>query len=49
MTLTGVTDISPADAWAVGTSEVGYVQAVHWSGKAWTQVPLPSIGFYGHQ
>jgi hypothetical protein len=49
--LTGVTDISSADAWAIGTTEGGgnYVQIVHWNGKSWSQLAAPSIGFYGKQ
>jgi hypothetical protein len=47
-TLTGVTAISPADAWAVGftgTIEDPHPRAliVHWNGHAWKQVPAPAI------
>lgn len=49
--LTSVTDISSADAWAIGTTEGGgnYVQIVHWNGKSWSQATAPSIGLYGKQ
>jgi hypothetical protein len=47
-TLTGVTAISPADAWAVGftgTIEGRQSRALilHWDGMAWRQVPAPTI------
>jgi hypothetical protein len=49
--LTSVTDISSADAWAVGTTEGGgnYAQIAHWNGKSWSQATAPSIGVYAKQ
>jgi hypothetical protein len=51
VSLTSVTDVSSADAWAIGTTEGGgnYVQIVHWNGKSWRQTATPSIGIYGKQ
>jgi hypothetical protein len=44
--LVGVTDISSTDAWAVG-SDGSAALILHWNGKKWSQVPVPSIGAYG--
>jgi hypothetical protein len=49
-TLSGVDDISPTDAWAVGTSfpdglgvtPAGLTLIEHWNGTAWSIVPSPN-------
>jgi hypothetical protein len=41
--LTGVKVISPADAWAVGTSSPTGAQIVHWNGTVWKQVAVPTL------
>ena len=40
-TLTGVDDLSPTDAWAVGTS-AGLTLIEHWNGTSWSIVPSPN-------
>ena len=45
--LTGVSALSPADAWATGSYEssggtVILTFVLHWNGTRWTQVPAPS-------
>jgi hypothetical protein len=45
-TITAVSAISASDIWAVGIdtqNESGTPALLHWSGAAWTSVPLPSI------
>jgi alpha-tubulin suppressor-like RCC1 family protein len=39
--LAGVDDLSPSDAWAVGTSG-GLTLIEHWNGKSWSIVPSPN-------
>ena len=48
-TLSGVSVLSPSDAWAVGASGHGHTPfspqrtlVLHWNGSHWTQVPAPS-------
>jgi hypothetical protein len=49
--LNGVVEISPTDAWAVGTTIDTITGsfladkpiALHWDGKSWTAVPLPAL------
>ena len=48
-TLSGVSVLSPSDAWAVGASGHGHTPfspqrtlVLHWNGSRWTQVPAPS-------
>jgi hypothetical protein len=41
--LYGVVDLSPTDAWAVGSSFLGSL-ALHWNGRSWVNVPVPSSG-----
>jgi hypothetical protein len=44
--LSSVADISPADAWAVGTIESNTgstALALHWNGKKWSKVPIPVV------
>ncbi len=38
--LYAVTDLSPTDAWAVGSSFLGSL-ALHWNGHSWVNVPVP--------
>jgi hypothetical protein len=38
--LYSVADLSPTNAWAVGTSEFGSL-ALHWNGSSWVDVPVP--------
>ena len=48
--LSGVTEISPANVWAVGssnTSSGGAGLVLHWNGAKWAQVPTPSAGISG--
>jgi hypothetical protein len=40
-TLSGVDDLSPDNAWAVGTSD-GLTLIEHWNGTAWSIVPSPN-------
>jgi hypothetical protein len=40
-TLSGVDDLSPDNAWAVGTSD-GLTLIEHWNGTAWSTVPSPN-------
>jgi hypothetical protein len=51
--LSGVSAISPANAWAVGrftnSANVGQTFIVHWNGTAWSQVPSPNPGPNGDQ
>ncbi|HEY2443021.1 MAG TPA: hypothetical protein VGI31_07805 [Streptosporangiaceae bacterium] len=48
--LTGVTDLSPTNAWAVGQYRTGphgklpNTLALHWDGTSWTQVTTPNPG-----
>jgi hypothetical protein len=51
--LSGVTALSPSDAWAVGSyggfldggkTQVSKTFVVHWNGTSWTQVASPSVG-----
>jgi hypothetical protein len=45
--LYGVADISPTDAWAVGSIEPGnrtQTATLHWDGAAWDTVPSPDPG-----
>lgn len=42
--LTGVVDVSPGNAWAVGRGRTGTLLA-HWNGTSWASVPLPDPGF----
>ncbi len=42
--LTGVADLSPADAWAVGQGGTGGLLE-HWNGAAWSSVALPDPNF----
>jgi hypothetical protein len=45
--LTGVTVISPRDAWAVGDyggQGATHTLIEHWNGTAWRRVPSPSPG-----
>ncbi len=51
--LTGVVALSPANAWAVGyyynaTTQHYDTLALHWNGKAWSQVPSPSPAAENH-
>jgi hypothetical protein len=41
--LNGVKVISPADAWAVGSSSPTGAQLVHWNGSVWRQVAVPAL------
>jgi len=47
-TLTGVSAVSPTDAWAVGIyrdeAEIGHTLALHWDGSRWSQVKTPNPG-----
>jgi len=47
--LSGVTEISPANVWAVGASEGSGSAALvlHWNGMSWARVPTPSSGVSG--
>ena len=48
--LSGVSALSPSDAWAVGLADVfgkNKPLVLHWNGTAWTQVPSPNPGI-GH-
>ena len=45
--LSGVTEISPSNVWAVGsanTSSGSKTLALHWNGTRWAQVPTPNSG-----
>lgn len=42
--VTGVADLGPANAWAVGRSAGGPFLE-HWNGSAWSQVAIPDPGF----
>jgi hypothetical protein len=46
--LTGVSAVSPTDAWAVGSyrdeGEIGQTLALHWDGARWSQVKTPNPG-----
>jgi hypothetical protein len=42
--LTGVADLSPTNAWAVGQGNAGGL-AEHWNGTAWSVVKLPDPNF----
>ena len=46
--LTGVSAVSPTDAWAVGVyrdeDEIGHTLALHWDGTRWSQVKTPNPG-----
>jgi hypothetical protein len=42
--LTGVVDLSPGNAWAVGEGATGALLE-HWNGSTWSTVPLPDTGF----
>jgi hypothetical protein len=44
--LSGVTEISPSNVWAVGASESSGSAALvlHWNGTRWARVPTPSSG-----
>ncbi len=41
--LTGVADLSPTNAWAVGTGNGAILE--HWNGSAWTSVTVPDPDF----
>jgi len=44
--LSGVSALSPSDAWAVGLADVfgkNKPLVLHWNGTAWTQVPSPNL------
>ncbi len=41
--LYSVADLSPTDAWAVGSSFLGSL-ALHWNGRAWVDVAVPGSG-----
>lgn len=41
--LTGVADVSPGNAWAVGRGPSGTILA-HWNGTSWSAVPVPDPG-----
>jgi len=41
--LTGVADLSPTDAWAVGQANSSLLE--HWNGTAWSAVTLPDPSF----
>jgi hypothetical protein len=43
-TLDGVSAVSANDVWAIGNSYHGNF-ALHWAGRAWSQVPMPSVGW----
>ena len=48
--LSGVTEISPTNVWAVGssnTSSGGAGLVLHWNGMRWARVPTPSAGISG--
>jgi len=48
--LSGVTEISPTNVWAVGSSNGSTGSAslvLHWNGTRWAQVPAPSSGISG--
>jgi len=43
--LNGVKDLAPSNAWAVGyASFPETAQILHWDGKVWKQMPVPSLG-----
>jgi hypothetical protein len=42
--LTGVVDLSPTNAWAIGTGSTGGLLE-HWNGTAWSTVTLPDPAF----
>jgi hypothetical protein len=41
VTLNGVADLSPTNAWAVGEGKDARPLAEHWNGSAWSVVPVP--------
>jgi hypothetical protein len=41
--LTGVVDLSPTDAWAVGVADSAILE--HWNGSAWSSVTIPDPDF----
>jgi hypothetical protein len=41
--LSGVVDLSPTNAWAVGVANTSLLE--HWNGTTWTQVTIPDPGF----
>jgi len=47
-TLTGVSAVSPTDAWAVGLywdqAGIGHSMVLHWDGTRWSQVKSPNLG-----
>lgn len=47
--LSGVTEISPTNVWAVGSSNGSGSAALvlHWNGAKWARVPTPSAGIAG--
>jgi len=47
--LSGVTEISPTNVWAVGASNSSGSSALvlHWNGAKWARVPTPSAGIAG--
>ncbi len=50
--LSGVDDLSPGNAWAVGKDETGGASktlSAHWNGTAWSIVPTPDITHAGAQ
>jgi hypothetical protein len=42
--LSGVTAISPTDAWAVGLKDYKTPVSFHWNGTTWSEVPIPPLG-----
>jgi hypothetical protein len=47
LTLTGVAEAAPDDAWAVGFDETehgGVPLALHWDGSSWGRAPMPDTG-----
>jgi len=46
--LSGVTAISPTDAWAVGLKDYRNPVSFHWNGTAWSEVPIPPLGGDGN-
>jgi hypothetical protein len=42
VTLDGVADLSPTNAWAVGEGKDARPLAEHWDGSAWSVVPVPA-------
>ena len=47
-TLTGVSAVSPTDAWAVGLywdqAGINHALVLHWDGTTWSQVKSPNFG-----